>query len=125
MFSGKVLLLSSLLCATSAAADIPRREVAGANLPNAQYAQNHAGRMDTDGILSPGEVRNPNINYDRAQREGERAGDARVENPDNDSAADEERYDRRREDRRSYDHDRRDREDDGNDNGYNNSDRNW
>ena len=25
----------------------------------------HVGEMDTDGILSPGELRNPNINYNR------------------------------------------------------------
>jgi len=34
------------------------------------YAENHAGLTDTDGILSPGERKNPNIDYDNAQRQG-------------------------------------------------------
>ena len=35
----------------------------------------HAGQMDTDGILSPGEIPNPDIDYDKAQRHGEKHGD--------------------------------------------------
>ena len=33
--------------------------------PSFVTAQSHAGRMDTDGILSPGEIPNPRINYDK------------------------------------------------------------
>lgn len=55
-----------------------------------QYAP-HAGQVDTDGILSPGEYKNPNIDYDRAQRKHERNGDFRVDNPINDAAADDDR----------------------------------
>ena len=51
----------------------------------------HAGQMDTDGILSPGEIRNPNIDYDRAQRHAEHHDDPRVDNPYNDDAARDER----------------------------------
>ena len=55
--------------------------------------QSHAGQMDTDGILSPGERKNPNIDYDSAHRHAERHGDQRVENPINDHAArDDRRY---------------------------------
>jgi hypothetical protein len=60
----------------------------------------HTGQMDTDGILSPGEVPNPNINYDHAQQRHEREGDARVENPYNDAAADEDRRYNFREDKK-------------------------
>lgn len=87
----------------------------GAARPGLVYVQSHAGQTDTDGILSPGERRNPNIDYDHSQRSAERHGDARVENPDNDAAAradramkDEERrraeYDRER-DQHYYDRD--------------------
>ncbi len=37
-------------------------------------AQTHRGKMDTDGILSPGELRNPRINYNR-YRDGYRDSD--------------------------------------------------
>lgn len=33
------------------------------------FAQAHRGQMDTDGILSPGEVRNPRINYNHREYE--------------------------------------------------------
>ena len=57
----------------------------------------HQGQMDTDGILSPGEIENPYIDYRRAQIDHERHGDYRVDNRDNDYAA---RKDERR--HRSY-----------------------
>lgn len=33
--------------------------------PSNTHAQTHQGKMDTDGILSPGEIPNPRINYNR------------------------------------------------------------
>ena len=51
----------------------------------------HAGQVDTDGILSPGEIKNPHIDYDHTQRWHEQHGDDRVDNRYNDAAADRER----------------------------------
>ena len=67
--------------------------IAGALLfaPAAAFGQAHAGQTDTDGILSPGERENAHIDYDRAQRQAESIGDPRVDNPDNDAAAAEDR----------------------------------
>jgi len=59
--------------------------------PFSVQAQDHAGQMDTDGILSPGERPNPNIDYDKSQRKHDEHGDARVDNPYNDSEADRDR----------------------------------
>ena len=59
--------------------------------PGIAPGQQHQGQMDTDGILSPGERRNPSIDYDQMQREREGAGDPRVHNPYNDSAAESDR----------------------------------
>lgn len=64
------------------------------------YVQSHAGQLDTDGILSPGEIRNPRIDYDRAQRQGEWRGDTRFDNYYNDQAAQRERELKYNEDRR-------------------------
>jgi hypothetical protein len=72
----------------------------------------HAGQLDTDGILSPGEIRNPNIDYDRAQHQAERHDDFRVDNPINDQAAAEDRYKKDRErDYEESDREWRDRRD--------------
>lgn len=62
------------------------------------FAQTHAGQIDTDGILSQGEIRNPNIDYEKIRRKAERRGDERFDNPYNNRAADmdrDSRYDRR------------------------------
>jgi len=78
--------------------------------------------MDTDGILSPGELRNPNIDYDRAQHQHEIYDDDRVDNPYNDDAADAERaakeradreyeYRQRQDDNRYYEHRHHSRDD--------------
>jgi hypothetical protein len=79
-----------------------------AETPKLFRVQAHAGQMDTDGILSQGEVKNPNIDYDRAQRSAERRGDQRFDNPYNDSAANRERL--LKDDANAYDwhRDRRD-----------------
>jgi hypothetical protein len=47
----------------------------------------HAGQMDTDGILSAGEIRNPNIDYAQVKRWSDRYGDTRYQNPYNNAAA--------------------------------------
>lgn len=49
--------------------------------------QAHAGKMDTDGILSEGELRNPRIDYDREQRQAHRENDNRLDNQYNEDAA--------------------------------------
>ena len=74
--------------------------------PTLLRVQAHAGQLDHDGILSPGELPNRDIDYDRAQREHERRGDYRVENPDNDELADEDRREKRGQ--LSYDRERED-----------------
>ena len=77
------LLLSTLLVlslVTAASADQHREDYKNRNAT-------HAGEVDTDGILSPGEIPNRNINYDRAQQQGEWRGDSRYNNSINDQAA--------------------------------------
>lgn len=91
--------------------------------PQRQYqGQSHAGQVDTDGILSPGEVRNPNIDYDRTQRRAEGRDESRVENPYNDDAADDVRYykeqEHERDERNEHDRDWRDQRDEGRDHKY-------
>lgn len=81
-----------------------RHQYLRVDMPKIVPVQNHAGQLDTDGILSPGEVPNSRIDYDRSQRHHERVGDERVENEFNDRAASEDRYYKDR------DHNLRDRE---------------
>jgi hypothetical protein len=69
--------------------------------------QNHAGKMDTDGVLSEGEIPNPRIDYDWEQRKAQRHGDQRLNNPYNDAAADQSR--RVKEGNRDWREDERDR----------------
>lgn len=80
-------------------------------------AQVHAGKVDTDGILSPGEIPNPRINYGRAQYdrryvyENDRHGWHDRDRYDHD------RYDHDRHDHR-WDHDRNDNRHSWHDNAY-------
>lgn len=73
-------------------------------------AATHAGQMDTDGILSQGELRNPNIDYERAQRWAQQHGDTRFNNQYNDRAAAEDRNYKIRDPNRYYGRDREWRE---------------
>lgn len=52
----------------------------------------HAGKVDTDGILSRGEIKNPLINYNRMERRAAYYGDWRYNNPYNRAAAADARY---------------------------------
>jgi hypothetical protein len=52
----------------------------------------HAGQVDTDGILSRGEIKNPLINYSRVERRAAYYGDPRFNNPYNRAAASDARY---------------------------------
>lgn len=81
------------------------RDSTGIRHTDIQNVASHAGQLDTDGILSPGEIRNPNIDYDRAQRYGESRGDYRYNNPINDAAADRDK-DLKEADRYRYDRSR-------------------
>jgi len=107
-------LIGGLLLMSASAARADHSRAAGLIL-----VQAHLGQMDTDGILSPGERPNPNIDYDKAQRHGLKHGDPRYDNPDNDALADadrdfkrdqerEERWERDR--REAREHEWRDRE---------------
>lgn len=109
----KSTVLAMLFLGTSsvAIADSLNAEMDGV-APKLLYVQDHVGQRDTDGILSPGERRNPNIDYDKAQRQGENREDGRYDNPYNESAADTDR-DNKRDDRGRYNwrnskHDRKD-----------------
>jgi len=81
------LVVLSIVATTSSAFAGEHRLQTGYSYPRYSQTGAHAGQTDTDGILSPGERLNPRIDYGRAQREAERRGDYRVNNPENDRAA--------------------------------------
>ena len=113
-----LIIFGCLLGTTSVHAD--SRFCKNGKNPYWLSVQTHAGEMDTDGILSAGELRNPRINYDNVKKEAERVSDYRVDNPYNDdAAANDRRYDRsdgsrdyyrERAERERYEQEMRDRE---------------
>ncbi len=77
--------------------------------PNLVRVQTHAGQMDTDGVLSQGEIPNPRIDYEREKEAAARRGDPRFNNPFNAAVAEEDREYNDRYDRYSDQEDRRSR----------------
>ena len=100
----KLFALASVSIALSGAAYAEKHERQSYSRPS--LSARHAGQVDTDGILSRGEIPNNNIDYSRAQRSYEYRGDYRVDNEYNDRMADIDRRVRWDDYNRGYRYDR-------------------
>ncbi len=74
-----MIILGGVVAFASSFAQTEVLDIAGTE-PGLIKVQAHTGQLDTDGILSLGEVPNPNIDYDRAQRSNRRQGHNRYNN---------------------------------------------